>query len=433
MRNCLPRACVAIVFLLAVLSGQPAQGQSRMREQDEDFHSESFLLPYAFYNDNFGLALGGAWGVSGWPLDQSAFVLSPIVGSNGSVVVYFLGQDVQMPGIDRLFMDPMLSVGSFREITAYRDGNPNFTDERAGSNDSDSDNNIEGDGEDVMVRGTFKYLLPIGHGRDTIINTYVLDRGLPVSGFTGGDRWHPLESGRTYVEVQPFYRRQSVDVDGAEDTIKTNGLMFSLFHDNRDFAPDPSKGSTQRISLSRDFGWLDSTDDWTVLEAELSMYHSFEPTETFRKRTVALNFWTADTLSWDEDTVDGRTVVSGRAPSYAGATLGGVFRMRAYPSARYNDRAAIYYGAEYRVTPEWNPFDNAPDWLQQLNVDWVQFVGFAELGRVAEEWDLGDLHSDMKGDIGVGFRLMASHLVARVDLAVGDEGVGLQMMVGHPF
>jgi hypothetical protein len=30
--------------------------------------------------------------------------------------------------------------------------------------------------------------------------------------------------------------------------------------------------------------------------------------------------------------------------------------MRGYPFARFSDKAAIYYGAEYRVIPRWNPF-----------------------------------------------------------------------------
>ena len=77
-----------------------------------------------------------------------------------------------MPGVDRLFMDPVVSVGYFRDAEAFIDGNPDFPGERAGSNDSDPDNFLRGDGWDNFFRLRFKYLLPIGNGRDQIIATY---------------------------------------------------------------------------------------------------------------------------------------------------------------------------------------------------------------------------------------------------------------------
>jgi hypothetical protein len=60
-------------------------------------------------------------------------------------------------------------------------------------------------------------------------------------------------------------------------------------------------------------------------------------------------------------------------------------------------------------------------------------VPFVEIGRVAPEWDLNNLHSSMKWDVGLGLRAMAKGLVVRVDTAGSDEGVGVQMMVSQPF
>jgi hypothetical protein len=71
-------------------------------------------------------------------------------------------------------------------------------------------------------------------------------------------------------------------------------------------------------------------------------------------------------------------------------------RMRAYPSHRFNDRAAIYYAVELRVIPDWNPFHAWPAFQDYAAVEWLQFVPFVELGRLAPEWELGELHSDMK-------------------------------------
>jgi hypothetical protein len=68
-----------------------------------------------------------------------------------------------------------------------------------------------------------------------------------------------------------------------------------------------------------------------------------------------------------------------------------------------------------------------------VGVQWVQFVGFVEAGRVAPRWTVGALHSSMQWDGGIGVRLWAKGLVVRVDTALSNEGVGVQMMVSQPF
>ena len=60
--------------------------------------------------------------------------------------------------------------GYFSDSENYVGGNSDFPNERAGSNDSDKDNNVEGDGWDNFFRLKFKYLLPMGAGRDEIIS-----------------------------------------------------------------------------------------------------------------------------------------------------------------------------------------------------------------------------------------------------------------------
>jgi hypothetical protein len=66
-------------------------------------------------------------------------------------------------------------------------------------------------------------------------------------------------------------------------------------------------------------------------------------------------------------------------------------------------------------------------------VDWLQLVGFGELGRVAPEWDFDDLHQDMKYSAGVGLRLMLNHVIIRVDVAKSSEEVIAQLFVGQPW
>jgi outer membrane protein assembly factor BamA len=335
-----------------------------------------------------------------------------------------------MPRVERLFLDPVVSVGYFKDNDAYINGNPDFPDERAGSNDSDKDNFVEGDGWDNFFRLKFKYLLPMGTGRDRIIASYKIKEGLLESGATGGTSLNPLKSGLSYLEMRPFYRSQQIDGDDVDETTKTNGLDFSVFWDNRDFYANPSKGFGLRGKASRDFGWFDSSDSWTNVEGELDVYIPFKLGDWLRQGVIALDYWTSFSPTWNEQP-DG--TVDNRPPSYAGSTLGGLWRMRGYPSQRFNDKAAVYYAAELRLIPRWNPFKRW-HWLQQyVGIQWLQFVPFVEIGRVAPSWNIETLHSDMKWSAGLGIRAWAKGIVARIDFAASEEDFKVQMMVAQPF
>lgn len=419
-----------VQLTLLALAPVQAQDEIHLAPPRQDEAPQTIRLPYAFFNDSFGAALGYVYSVVGAPQPQSALLASAMGGTNGSVMGFFMARDLRVFGVERLFMDGVFSGGYFVDNAAYIDGNPVFPAERAGSNDSDPDDFVEGDGADVYARVKFKYLLPIGHGRDHVVPRYRFDRGLLVDGSTGGGAWNPLESGRTYVELRPFYRSLSVDSDVVDEDLKTNGLDLSLFWDNRDYPANPSRGNSVRARLSRDFGSMDSSTSWTVYEAEIDQYFSFGGSDWFRERVLALDVWTSYSPTWEEEA--GGSISNG-PPAYAGATLGGLFRMRGFPSQRFSDKAALLYSAELRLTPKWNPFTDW-DYLQEkLDVQWLQFAAFTEVGRVSPSWDLETLHEDMQVDGGIGLRLLAKGLVLRLDFAASDEGSRVQMMVGNPF
>jgi hypothetical protein len=420
-----------LILLFIFLPCHLAFGQSIMVGPDGKFEKNTLNLPFAFYNESFGFAAAYVYAMTGYPQKQAALISSVMVGSKGSGLGFIMGRDLQMPFLDRLFLDATFQAGYFQDNDIYVNGNRDFPDERAGSNDSDEDNFVTSDGGwDNFFRLRFKYLLPMGHGRDTIISTQVVDQGMLVKGATGGETWNPLKSGLTYLEMQPFYRLQQVDSDDVREDVKTNGLEVSLFRDNRDFRFNPSTGSAVRLSWTRDFGWLNSSNSWTVVDTEVDKYFSLGESDWFRQRVLAFNFWTAYSPTWDEQ--DNGDIDNG-PPTYAGATLGGLWRMRGYPSQRFSDKAAIYYAAEYRMIPRWNPFENWDRVQKYVGVQWLQFVPFVEVGRVAPDWGVNRLHEDVKWDAGLGVRLWAKGIVIRIDSAVSDEGVGVQMMVAQPF
>jgi hypothetical protein len=419
----------AVVLFLVFIYSNLAYAQGVAVGPDGQFSPQTLSLPYAFYNENFGFAAGYVYGKVGSPQKQATILTTAIIGTDGGMG-FLVGRDIQMPRIERLFLDPIVSVGYFTDNDSYINGNPDFANERAGSNDSDEDNYVEGDGWDNFFRLKFKYLLPIGGGRDEIITTYKVKDGLLISEPKGGTSLNPFKSGRSYLQLRPFYRSKQIDGDDVRTSTKTNGLDFSVFLDNRDFYANPSRGFSLMGKASRDFGWFNSSDSWTNLEGELDAYIPFKMGSWLRQGVVAFDYWTSYSPTWDEQS-DGE--ITNRPPAYTGSTLGGLWRMRGYPTQRFNDKAAIYYAAELRLIPYWNPFDRWPTFQKYVGIKWLQFAPFVEVGRVAPEWSFSQLHSDMKWDAGLGLRASAKGIVIRIDSAYSDEGIGLQMMISQPF
>ncbi len=44
-------------------------------------------LPFPFYNENFGAALGYVYGITGWPQPQSALLTTAMAGTTGILLV----------------------------------------------------------------------------------------------------------------------------------------------------------------------------------------------------------------------------------------------------------------------------------------------------------------------------------------------------------
>ena len=232
---------MVIMFLVSaclVLADETSEVAVKVSEYKE------LKIPYAFYNDSFGAAVGYVYGGTGYPQPQSTVLATAIAGSNRALAFYLLSRDIRLPFTERLFFDTDLAMSTFGTIQSYISGNPDFPDERAGSNGSDKDNFVEGDGDDNLVRVNFKYLLPMGGGRD-MTRPPALDRGLPME--DAGERisWDPLVSGKTFIEVKPYWRIQTIDTEYGTFDQKTNGAAFSLYRGQHRF-PKESLGRELR-------------------------------------------------------------------------------------------------------------------------------------------------------------------------------------------
>jgi hypothetical protein len=352
--------------------------------------------------------------------------------TNSSWAGFAAFNDLGLPFSARTFIDGKGMAGHYTDQRIYGDLTFDSVEDRAGSNSSDADDFATGKGWDNWFDVNFKYVLPTGAARDMAVNTFWLDRGILARGATGGERWNPLQGGRTFLDVRAFFRWRSLEDDSSEFQGDTNGLEVTLTYDNTDFDANPSRGSVLSAGVTRDFGLFASSHSWTVVEGEFSKFFSLGAGKFTRQRVLALNAWTAYSPTWEVAGTDEGFTIENRPPNYLGASLGSFDRLRGYPSYRFSDKAAVYYCAELRLTPDWNPLG---DWklLRFFDIDWWQFAPFVEVGRVAPEWDLGELHRDMKWDVGLGVRLMVMKSIVRLDTAVSDETVGIWAMVGLPF
>lgn len=395
----------------------------------------SVWAPYPFYNANVDYALGVAYAATGVIQPQFGFLANAFVSSNQTFAGFLLARDYQFGTDSRFFGDLSLFGGEFGRVQTFQDGNPDFPDETAGSNDSSELNYLEAEGSDLFVRMPIRYLLPIGAGRDEVIHTYRTEGGLLVPGTgTGGERWNPFAGGRTMIEFTPFHRSQDLELEiGGESELTASGVTLRIDYDNTDWWNNPSEGSRTQFAVTRDWSGNEPGDtQWTQMEAQYSKYWSLGAGPRAQARVIAFDAWVSDVPSWDDfDTVDSRPLFH-RPPVYMGSTLGGLFRQRGFASSRFSDRSAINYTLEYRHTTARSLLARF-GFLDRFGVDFTQLVGFVETGRVAPEFDLGELHEDMKLTYGLGLRASAQGLIVRADLGFSDEGAQLQMFVGQPF
>ncbi len=434
-----PLVLLATAFLSAV--PEPASAQVIALDEGQSIEDpRGGWLPYLFATDSLGTAVGAAAFSGGKPQPQMSLFGTAFVTSNESVLLSG-ALDGYRFGDSRFFLDAFILVDHFTDQRFYLDYDRDPTEVRAGSNESAQDDFVRGVSNELTYDITLKYRLPIGGTRDDPVAVYHLKHGLLESGPRGGDQWNPMVSGQTTLGGKFFYTYRDLNdftIGDLEDrtihellSAKTNGLELWLDYDNTDFPRNPSRGSRQQLKLTRDFGWFDSSDSWTNLEADLSKYFNLGTSSWFRQQVLALNFWTSNTPSWEPDPTNPHIIYHRPPPNY-GSELGGFDRLRAFPSGRFRDKSAVYYAAELRLIPKPQPLRDMP-LLRYFEIDWWQVVPFVEAGRVGPEYNSDLFVEDLQWDAGIGLRLMAFRMPVRLDFAVSDEGSSVWAMIEQPF
>ncbi|MDF1883344.1 BamA/TamA family outer membrane protein [Sulfurimonas sp. SAG-AH-194-C21] len=403
-------------------------------------------LPYVFSSDSIGLTAGVVGIFNGFIQPQMTIIATVFAGADVPVRnITALGSSEQTARSQGLFLaisgyKPSFSNRMFISFLGSYAYYPNQRLYLDGSNDSvrniDEDNilgtsPLQTQGFNNWANVDFRFVLPFGEGKKTITPTIRLSRGIAVNRDSKGNGL-PFVTGQTLFGTKYFYNKLTADKFTEEPSLNTNGLKFYLEHDNTDYTDNPSRGYNMKLEFASDFGWANSSQSWTALEAEYSHYFELPNFSWSRQNVLALTAWTAYSPSWKTDeTIGLANLNKNQPPMWEGARLGGYNRMRAYDMNRFSDKAAIYGALEYRLIPELNPMHNQ-DW-NPIPIEWFQTVLFAEAGRVAPEYNLVTLTKDLKYDIGFSIRALAANIPVRFEMAFGDEGSSMWVMVKQPF
>ena len=412
-----------VLFAFSLWGAVQTQAQYLVKTgESETFENKTVFIPYAFSTEtlDFGIGGGAIYGPKRQP--QSTLFATAYYTANESYLTMLGAYDLRAPFTQRLFLRPYFIFAHFTEMRAYVDGNPQFANERAGSNDSSEDNYITRDTHDTTLSIEMRYILPFGAAKTDAMQTYYTTDGLPSEPLDFSI--NPLRTARSQLLFTPYYKELSTETtDGG----KTLALQGGLEIDNRDYIPSPYKGYYFRTMLSYDPDWISDARRWTSIEGEFNIYLPlFKNAGWSRQQTLALSSWYAYSPSYDVESGDNAP------PYFMSPTLGGLWRLRAYPSYRFHDKSAVYYGAEYRIIPSWQPLGKIRI-LRPLKIRWWQVAAIFEAGRVHSSWDLNELHQNMKLDAGIGLRAMFNTTIGRLDILTGEEGVSIVAMFGQTF
>lgn len=394
-------------------------------DADPDKRLHWAVAPILYYSDYTALTfgVGGVW--SGMRQPQETWAAAGFKSNNQSRGLWLYGFGSQLPVLPRLFINTKLHWSWLRNTDTYRDGNPDFPNEIAGSNESSTNNYIRSQGEEGYSRIRFKYLMPMGHGKRDVIHLYKTKSNRLIAGTeSGATSWNPFHSGRSFIYIEPFWQRLRLSDSFDSNYDKTtNGLRLGLELQNTDWLHHPSKGYHTHLELSKDWGWNNSDSPWSKLDFSYSQYISLGQGDFAKQTVLALNLWYATVLSWTDHE---------QPPEFERPSLGGWDRLRAFHYRRYHGRSALYYAAEYRYTPRWNPLPTLPV-LNLLPAFQWQWAVFAEAGRVSDNNSLNTLHSNMQWSVGGGVRFSMLGAILRLDAATSEEESTFYVSTSYPW
>ncbi|NVD07626.1 hypothetical protein FCU94_12060 [Vibrio sp. JPW-9-11-11] len=365
---------------------------------------DSAFLPFYFSSDTLGHTFGVAGVAKGVGQPQAALFGMALYSDKDSYVGFVSAFNYALS--NNLLFSTQMYHAQFNDSPYYLG--------EQGRNDSQTGHQTMTNGFEQNYQFEFKYLLPWG----SVKNDGLMGAFQPVRDVNFAS---PVESGVSSLVLTPFY--SSRDLEILTKTEKATGIELTFDWDNRDSVRNPTKGSHSSLEVTLGAERWQSEDIWTKWAFQTSQYYALGPLgELFNQQVLAFDFYTADTPSWNRV----------KPPEQDQVRLGGLYRLRGYTSGRYHGRSAVHYSAEYRVVPDWQPLDSIPI-VNYYDLPWWQWVLFAEVGRVADEYDVKTLHSEMKWTLGGAVRFQVEGIVVRAEMAQGNDESTFRVMINQPF
>jgi hypothetical protein len=240
------------------------------------------------------------------------------------------------------------------------------------------------------------------------------------------------------------------DVENS-DHINYGAFTVGTRIDYTDDYQNPRVGVRLDMNVNKARDREDHSPDQYSLQYNLTGYIPF-----FRWDTLVLNYYQADAVVRSEGETDRTkveqifgydctlgtpaqqadcsnlvdTIVSANKYGTAGG-LGGTSRLRAYPINRFNGAHTRFAAAEYRwnITDETTPFNILI--AKDVRTS-IQMAIFYEIGAVSDRGS--ELYDETRSNYGIGARMVTEGgFVIRADVANGDEGAGVSVIIGYPW
>ncbi|MGF1684385.1 BamA/TamA family outer membrane protein [Photobacterium minamisatsumaniensis] len=381
---------------------------------------ETAFVPFAFSTDAMGLSVGMAGLLKGAGQPQAALLGAGVVTEKGTWLAYLGASNYTLSTDSRWLFGAELFSADYKQFDYYLGDST--------GNDSSVDDKVVADATESQYRLSMRYILPFGAAKDQGAFAAIRPQR-EVSGST------PWQSGVSSIEFRPFYQSRDFSESpqpGFSEAESVWGVETRFEWDNRNNSSNPSEGSRSQFSVTVDPGSSDHASWWKWELNQSWFWDLGNLGELIDQQVFAFNVYTGDTPSWNKtETVDGKEELR-RPPAYAGTRLGGLYRLRSFSGGRFVDRSALSYSMEYRMQPDWQPLHTWPV-FEWYDVPWWQWVAFADVGRVADEYDLRELHKDMKWSAGAAIRFQVEGIVVRTEMAWGSEDSIFRVMINQPF
>ncbi|MEZ9367997.1 hypothetical protein AB4140_04095 [Shewanella sp. 10N.286.51.B2] len=390
-----------------------AEKPSAVTPSEKALSPEFVAVPIVFSTETLSTTFGAAGVLKHAGQPQAVALGIGLYSANDSWLSYAGFYHYQLPELDQWLFSAELFRGHYEQGIYYLPKSDLYEPK---ANDI---SRVISVGDEGFNKLTMEYVLPIARGKHGAANA-LGENTTPIS-------WNPLESGVSSISLTPFSKYRELEAL-AYLADEARGVELAFNWDNRDAKLNSTEGGQTNLTITKGFS-VDDDPSWLMWEFEQSAFMSFGSNSWFEQQVLGINFYLADTPSWEQDYKQQQFQ---QPPSFAGVSLGGFDRLRGYSSKQFTGRSAVNYALEYRVTPQWQPLQSLPV-FNLYNIPWWQWVLFAEAGNVADEFTLTELHDDMKTNYGAGIRFEVEGIVIRTDFVTGGDESQFWVMVNQAF